>query len=1205
MGWNRLQSISNVADGTNVVSATLGSNVSSYSKIIVAVAFYSGVTGSSTSSVSDGAGNNWTKLGGVQTGDNNGELSLWALDVPAGDIGNRPTLTATGSVNNANCAIAIYVEEDSGLLAGNTTGMLDGALAVLNGTTYGGNTGSPSYASSLVGEYLVAVYGDDSGGAAWTGPAGWTVDPNSLNTNSAENIALAYKDSTGGTETDGFSLSSGSGGWAVLMGAFQLAAFAPDPTVYPGWIRTAPAWFPGSDVVATAPDGTPFYSQPLPSYARPIPFTVVSRQEPPATPPGWFPGADSAAANPGGIPFYTVPTPEYNPSIPFIQWRVGNSSSTTTMTIPSSVQQGDVILIAVAEWEASPVALTATVSSSGPTQPQLSAYTQYWDAYSGSTADLAQLWTMTAAAGDAGATLTLSGVTSYSTWCLGAWVGSAGIDVIAGSHTVSGSEVQTWSTGPSTVSRQGSDWSISIATDFNGGSLSTYPGTLRQEAPAPAGSGTGFTIGITDSNGPIGPAGTNLVSGSWANTSGTSPWAGWVIGLAPLGVNLTPGTVGGFVSRHRTTVRATVKTSTVAGGQSGTANSVASGISGSGLQRPPIQRRQSTRLLFRGLSVSPQLPVLAIPPPILPRQKATRGFWRNGAVATANQSYLNVTGGLVWRRAAARGLWRTSALVQTINRSYFSSTNGVVSRRPKIARAFWRSGAILAGNKTYYSVTSGFITRRKPTRVYVRAGAVPTVNLSYLNTTGSGLVRRGVVTRGQWRSNVLVQTTNLRYVNVTNGVVTRRSKLARAVWRSGAVPTSNSSYLSINSGLVRRRQAVRSFWRTGVVVQTSNLLYLNTTNGLIRRRAATRGYWRSGAVPTVNIIQSVSGMAPPKLILKPRVTTRAYWRSGAVLTANKSYLNITSGLVRRRLSARAVWRSGAVATTNLVSTISSVVPPKLILRPRTTARASWRSGAVPTVNQSYLNSTSGLVRRRATARAIWRSGAISTVNQVSTIAGTVPPKLILRPRMSSRAIGHGNIVPTSNKTYTSSTQGLVRRRSVARVSWLGAVVRTTNQPYNSTTGGLVKRRVSARASWFGTIVRTVNTTFTAATGGLVRRRPSLRGYWAGIVVRTVNHLAGPAGNAPGGIVVRRAHPRGSWRSTEVSTVNNVIVLVPLPELGVLPEVLLRLDVRLARIGLLDSSVTVLNRIDVWKSVVEDLNVQVLVVNRINVQAETE
>lgn len=215
MAWSRLQSATNVTDSSATCAVAFSTaNVQAGSKILAAVSAFN----AATTSVKDGAGNNWTQIGVRALSSCN--ISLWALDTPAGDVGTKPTITATATGAGA---VGLVIQEVSGLLTGNTTAMCDGTLASISGST-AGSTGSPAYSSALPNEYQVSVYGDSEATTiTWTAPgAPWTTEPGQ-NATFITNIALAYKNSVGGAESGAWSVSGTGSSWAVLTVAFQLA----------------------------------------------------------------------------------------------------------------------------------------------------------------------------------------------------------------------------------------------------------------------------------------------------------------------------------------------------------------------------------------------------------------------------------------------------------------------------------------------------------------------------------------------------------------------------------------------------------------------------------------------------------------------------------------------------------------------------------------------------------------------------------------------------------------------------------------------------------------------------------------------------------------------------------------------------------------------------------------------------------------------
>src|ERR1700722_6104307 len=123
-----LQSASGSASASTVAATFSAANISAGSKIIAAVSV--GATSPpAVSSVKDNLGNVYTQVGTAAQA--NARVYLFALDAP-GDgthgsvVGTKPSITATSS---STPGLGIVVQEVPGLLAGNTTAMLDGTAA--------------------------------------------------------------------------------------------------------------------------------------------------------------------------------------------------------------------------------------------------------------------------------------------------------------------------------------------------------------------------------------------------------------------------------------------------------------------------------------------------------------------------------------------------------------------------------------------------------------------------------------------------------------------------------------------------------------------------------------------------------------------------------------------------------------------------------------------------------------------------------------------------------------------------------------------------------------------------------------------------------------------------------------------------------------------------------------------------------------------
>jgi hypothetical protein len=83
------------------------------------------------------------------------------------------------------------------------------------------------------GQYLAYAFGDTGQGVTFTLPAGYTGDAHNVNGSTNNDIAIGYKDSTGGTETGTWTLGAGSFGnpdpWGLIMAAFKLAGTLSGP----------------------------------------------------------------------------------------------------------------------------------------------------------------------------------------------------------------------------------------------------------------------------------------------------------------------------------------------------------------------------------------------------------------------------------------------------------------------------------------------------------------------------------------------------------------------------------------------------------------------------------------------------------------------------------------------------------------------------------------------------------------------------------------------------------------------------------------------------------------------------------------------------------------------------------------------------------------------------------------------------------------
>ena len=244
MGWSWLQSAAgNNGTGAGTVAATYSTaNLSSGTKLIALVT-QSGAVALTVSGVALSGGGTFTLMATAVLAGNAGTngLSLWQLDTPAGAVGTKPTVTAT--ISGGTPEAAILVQEVSGLATGTTlAAVIDGTPGTLTGNTNTA-TGSPSYTSTASSEFLVACYGDTGGPLTWVKPAALTADTAAVNSSAANDVALAYGNSTNGTEAGSWGLSGTATPWGAFLLAFKVtaagASAAAQPRAQPGqaWLR--------------------------------------------------------------------------------------------------------------------------------------------------------------------------------------------------------------------------------------------------------------------------------------------------------------------------------------------------------------------------------------------------------------------------------------------------------------------------------------------------------------------------------------------------------------------------------------------------------------------------------------------------------------------------------------------------------------------------------------------------------------------------------------------------------------------------------------------------------------------------------------------------------------------------------------------------------------------------------------------------------
>lgn len=209
MAWARVGSAYNEGDPNDTITYTATNG-----NLVIAVVAISG-SAPTIVSVKDNHANALTSLGVV----------TYTIAGLFGQMGAFAYL-ATGSPTSfvITGSLGAGLESPDGIVAefSGVTATTDGTFGKLefSGT---GSTGQPAYSSTASNELLVSFYGDDGNGQVTTAPVGWTADPNNQLSSTFQNIGLAWKNSTGGSET-GAAWSNAAPGadGGIVLGAFTL-----------------------------------------------------------------------------------------------------------------------------------------------------------------------------------------------------------------------------------------------------------------------------------------------------------------------------------------------------------------------------------------------------------------------------------------------------------------------------------------------------------------------------------------------------------------------------------------------------------------------------------------------------------------------------------------------------------------------------------------------------------------------------------------------------------------------------------------------------------------------------------------------------------------------------------------------------------------------------------------------------------------------
>ena len=289
MAWSVLQeakAASQPSSGNNVATFSTA-NLTAGTKLVAWISISSSAGTDPVTSIKDGAGNTFTKGWFKETVATNCWVEMYFLDTPAGDVGTKPTITATLTTNFGS---AMIIQEVSGLLVGNTTACLDGTAGLNTGSSTGPAT-SGAYSSTAANEWLAFAAGDPGFSVTFATPTtGYTASGQNTNASNLADLEVGWKNSGNGSESGSSTFTGGTADWATGLVAFKLAAGAgatdsPVQSANPGpaWQRrfkhrqTSPSPQPLDPSVA--PGVIPLYAVPGQTWQR----RFKHRQTPPSS----------------------------------------------------------------------------------------------------------------------------------------------------------------------------------------------------------------------------------------------------------------------------------------------------------------------------------------------------------------------------------------------------------------------------------------------------------------------------------------------------------------------------------------------------------------------------------------------------------------------------------------------------------------------------------------------------------------------------------------------------------------------------------------------------------------------------------------------------------------------------------------------------------------------------------------------------------
>jgi Galactose oxidase-like, Early set domain/Fibronectin type III domain len=212
------------------------SNVATGNRLIVEAGVWS-AGNASASSVTDSAGNTYTKLTSFKASENT-ELSVWTAPITAGG-GTKPTISVK---TTSSADIGAAVLEYSGLSSAAGTGAVD-QLKTATGKTSAASAVSsgPTAASTAAGELAIGFYNDSGFGATLAGDPGYTTRTNVSPTSDMEFLVQDRILPNAGTTANPTTSTGANTVWEAATVIFKTSAPpAPSPPNAPGGVTATP-----------------------------------------------------------------------------------------------------------------------------------------------------------------------------------------------------------------------------------------------------------------------------------------------------------------------------------------------------------------------------------------------------------------------------------------------------------------------------------------------------------------------------------------------------------------------------------------------------------------------------------------------------------------------------------------------------------------------------------------------------------------------------------------------------------------------------------------------------------------------------------------------------------------------------------------------------------------------------------------------------